>query len=263
MSEKWELIGDLLGGTVAMRGAGEKWLPKESKENEIAYRARLQRSFLYPAFADTVNKLVSKPFAQPVVVEHSDALPDVLQGIEEDTDLADTSLSAFARDVFDTAVAYGLCHVLVDYPRVNAGATLADERQVGARPFFVLVKPTNLIGWRTTKSEGGGIRLTQVRIYECTNESVGEWGEQKVEYVRVYNESTWEVWRKTSTDKEYIKTDEGNHTYPGVPLHTFYTDRTGFMTADPCLFELAELNVAHWQSMSDQRNIPLLRAVAD
>ena len=34
-----------------------------------------------------------------------------------------------------------------------------------------------------------------------------------------------------------------------------YLNRTGFMTGEPPLSELADLNVAHWQSQSDQRNI--------
>src|SRR6185295_4553940 len=38
-------------------------------------------------------------------------------------------------------------------------------------------------------------------------------------------------------------------------LAPVYLNRTGFMTGEPPLEELADLNVAHWQSSSDQRNI--------
>lgn len=40
-----------------------------------------------------------------------------------------------------------------------------------------------------------------------------------------------------------------------IPLVTFYTVRDGFMVGKPPLTDLAHLNVAHWQSSSDQRNV--------
>jgi len=40
-----------------------------------------------------------------------------------------------------------------------------------------------------------------------------------------------------------------------IPLVPVYTGATGFMTADPPLKDLAHLNIAHWQSASDQRSI--------
>ncbi len=49
--------------------------------------------------------------------------------------------------------------------------------------------------------------------------------------------------------------DEGTNSLDAIPWVTFYTGRTGFMTAKPPLIELAHLNVKHWQSQSDQDNI--------
>jgi len=58
MQAHWGLIDDLLGGTLAMRAAGEKWLPKEPKEENKSWQNRLDRSILYGAYADTVDDLV-------------------------------------------------------------------------------------------------------------------------------------------------------------------------------------------------------------
>jgi len=62
------------------------------------------------------------------------------------------------------------------------------------------------------------------------------------------------TYRKNARD-EWILGDEGQTSLDVIPLVTYYTKRTGFMTATPPLLELAHLNVKHWQSQSDQDNI--------
>jgi len=42
---------------------------------------------------------------------------------------------------------------------------------------------------------------------------------------------------------------------PFVPLVTFYAEKDGAFSAKPPLMDLADLNIAHWQSCSDQRSI--------
>jgi hypothetical protein len=60
---------------------------------------------------------------------------------------------------------------------------------------------------------------------------------------------------------------EGKTTLDYIPLAVAYGQRTGFMTAKPPLLEMAHLNVAHWQSASDQQTIlhvarvPILAAI--
>lgn len=43
MALHWELIDDLLGGTLRMRELAERWLPKETHEASQAYQNRLKR----------------------------------------------------------------------------------------------------------------------------------------------------------------------------------------------------------------------------
>ena len=50
MAQDWTLIHDLMGGTRAMRSAGEKWLPREPGESPEAYRIRLGRTYLFNGF---------------------------------------------------------------------------------------------------------------------------------------------------------------------------------------------------------------------
>ena len=255
MSKRWDLLHDLLGGTEGMRKARDKWLPMEPRETSSAYDNRLRRSYLYNAYRDTVEKLVSKPFSRPVNV--SGQLPERLGSMVGNMDLSGRDLTQFSRDVFTAGVTYGISHILVDFPQFAPTATLADERSSGVRPLFVHVPPTNLIGWRTETQENGEQLVVQARIYETQIEPSGAYGDHEVEYIRVYTPENWQVWRRVKGGKEgdFVLVDEGAHTFGAVPLTTFYVSRTGTFTGAPPLEDLAWLNLAHWQSLSDQRNI--------
>ena len=256
MSRHWELIDDLLGGTQAMRDAGTKWLPREPKEDEESYSARLNRSILFTGYEDAVDDLVSRPFSKPVTIQGD--LPDLLKEMPLNVDGLGTNITQFARELFDTLLNRGLCHILVDYPKTPAAEgkplTVAQEKRSGVRPVFIQIKPDQLIGWRFVV-ENGKIVLDMIRWLESRYEPDGMFGEKKVESVRVYTRTGWQVWKKDSKN-EYVISEEGTHTYPdGVPLTTCYITKTGEMTAEPPLEGLAWQNLAHWQSYSDQKNL--------
>ena len=251
MAEKWGLLHDLLGGTSAMRAAGKSRLPIETREEEQAYENRLQRSYLYGALADTIDKIVSKPFSRPAIVRGN--VPDALKEVVEDPAMKGLDLTQFARELFADAVTHGVAHVLVDFPSVAGGLSMADEKAEGVRPYFVRVSPPDMIGWRSSRQAGGRERLTEVRLREYRTESDGGWGDTQVERVRVLREDEWQLWQKIG--EEWLMVEEGTHTYGGIPIVSLYLDPTGFMTADPPFEDLAWLNLAHWQSLSDQRNI--------
>ena len=49
--------------------------------------------------------------------------------------------------------------------------------------------------------------------------------------------------------------EQGMNTLGVIPLNTLYTNQIGFMMGQPWLEDIAQLQVAHWQSDSDQRNL--------
>jgi len=267
MYPRWQLIDALMAGTRGMREARHQFLPQYEREPDPNYEIRLKNSFCYEAYKDTVKKLAAKPFAKPLNVERLGAdgssagdsddakdLPPEIQELIEDADKEGTSLDTFARELFLDASKYGVTYVLVDYPAVQAVLNASEEKSLGVRPYFVHVSPKNVIGWRFTKGISGEQRLTQVRIYSQSLEPNGAFGEQIVEYITVYEEKKWMRFRKTPSDKQYVQFADGVNTLGEIPLIPVYFERTGFMTAEPPLEGLAYLNLAHWQSSSDQRN---------
>jgi hypothetical protein len=245
-----ELVTALMGGTEAMREAGQKYLPREPKESVAAYRNRLSRSVLYNAFADTVQKLVGKPFSKPVNI-----LQDTPEQIKEwcnDIDLTGGNITTFCREIFEYGLTDGLVHLLVDYPRNDGEKTLADEQILKTRPYIVPVRAADLIGWRSELING--IRtLTQVRIRENATEADGDWGEKLVQRIRVLYPDRFELYELQK--KAWVIVDQGVTSIGRIPLVTYYTGKTCYMAAKPPLLDLAHLNVLHWQSSSDQEHI--------
>lgn len=264
MESYWHKIHALKGGTEGMRAASTRFLPKEEAESEEAYRVRLNKTFLYEMYTDTVNKIVSKPFSRKVEIGSEDEsfLRD-FYWIQSDVDRAGSDVDTWIREVFEAAVDYGLTHVLVDYPIVPAGATLADERRIGARPNWVHIKPPMLIGWEY-EGEGSNSILTRIRILEEKTETKDDFTEVTVQYVKIYTRQDVQVYRRAlgeTTPWVAMFTDaEGNprpqqHTFGEIPLLTLYFRRTGFLRGLPAMNGLANLNIEHWQSSSDQRTV--------
>jgi hypothetical protein len=241
----------LIGGTDAMRAAGELYLPREPKESREAYQNRLSRSVLYNAFNDTVQKMVGKPFGKPLTLLNT--TPEKLKLWSNNIDRAGSNITTFCRNVFQSGLIDGLTHVLVDFPLSAPGQTLADEQAQDIRPYTVHVKASDLIAWQT-KTVSGVKQLTQIRIRETETEPDGLWGEKQVERIRVIYPDRYELYQKAKRNQWSI-VEQGEISLGRIPLLTFYTNKTGFMTATPPLLDLAHLNVQHWQTSSDQEHI--------
>lgn len=247
MASDWELIHDLLGGTRIMRQRAERWLPREPGESREAYAIRLNRSVLFNGLQRTVQTLVGKPFHRPAGL--SGAAAPAVAALTTNVDLGGRNLTVFARDVFQAALTDGLTHILVDHPRVEDGGA--------ARPYLVHIPAGDLIGWRGQES-GVGSRLTRIRIRETVNRRSGAWEDQTRQQIRVLYPGRFEVWRRrdeSAATGTWRKAEGGESSLDCIPLVTIYANRTGFMTARPPLMDLAWLNLAHWQSASDQRHI--------
>jgi hypothetical protein len=251
MSGNWPLIKALMGGTLTMRVNGKTYLPQWPNESADSYRARLATATLYPAFKRTVKVLSSKPFSKALTL--SDNVPARIVPWLDDADLQGRNLQAFLYEVMKDCVAYGISGVLVDYPKAQGIATVADEKMAGVRPYFVHYPPGTVIGWRSERINGVET-LTQLRLKETILEPSGEFGEEIIEQIRVLTPGVWQIWRKVRF-KDWVLYDEGQTTLNQIPFVPFYGDRTGFMTGESPLVELAYQNVEHYQSSSDQQTI--------
>lgn len=247
MSAYWDVITPLMGGTLAMRAA-QALLPKYPAEDDEVYKERLRLSTLLPAYSETVGNMTSRVFAEPLQL--GDDVPEQVVELASNIDNANNDINAWSVDFFREGLSHGLCHAFVDHQKAVGVRTQADEKAAGVRPYVVMVKPEQVCGWRVRD----GV-LTQVRYREMIEEPDGDFGTKCVAQIRVLEPGMWTTYRKPKEGGVWAIHDQGTTNLSVIPWVTFYTGRTGFMTAKPPLLELAHLNIKHWQSQSDQDNI--------
>ena len=66
MSVRWNKINALLGGTEAMRAAGELYMPRHQEEDTSNWQNRLARSVLTNVFKRTLRSLSGRPFTEEI-----------------------------------------------------------------------------------------------------------------------------------------------------------------------------------------------------
>jgi len=261
MSKRWELINYVLGGTEAMRSAGLTILPKHSAESPIGWENRRKAAVLTNITEITVESLTGKPFAEDIKLNAD--IPEQVGDLLEDVDMCGTNMDSFARAAFRSGLAKGFIHVLVDFPEVVARAdgqprTLEDDRTDALRPYFVMIQPEDVI-FASSTIVGGKEMLTQVRIFECIT-TVNDFVEESVHQIRVLTPGQVDLWiDKNSNDSkkkpEWVKQSSTTTSLNYIPMHTFYaSERAGLHLCKPPIMDLVHLNIAHYQSCSDQRN---------
>lgn len=252
MQPAWRMIEHLLGGTHSMRESGE-WLPKQERESPIGHAYRARVATLYPALERTIGVMAGKPFAKQLTL--SEDTSQTIVDLTENIDGQGRNLHAFAYGVFEETLAFGLCGVLVDMPRMVTApgvvATQADMKQQGVRPYFVHIKHHDILGWKL-RIVNGMVQLAQIRIREEIEVDDGPYGSGFIQAVRVLTPGRWELWKKLGDTETLATEDQGPTGLPEIPFAPFYGRRKGYMVGLPPLLNLAYQNVKHYQVQSDQ-----------
>ena len=252
MARSWPVVDALMGGTVTMRETATLLLPMWPNEEALSYSARLRVATLFPAFARTIAVMSGKPFSKQAIL--SDTVPPNIVQWCKDIDQQGNSLHVFAADLFVEAITYGLCGVLVDHPPIGADVkTLADERITGARPYAVLIRHSQILGWQS-QVVGGAMVLTQLRLAEDTEVADGPYGTKTVKRVRMLTPGAYELFEANERGV-WLSVESGLTTLNVIPFVPFYGRKHGYMNGASPLIDMAYLNVEHWQTKSDQQTI--------
>lgn len=268
MSPAWRMVSAILAGVEALRvasshvsvygpptpvpllsqldhgsnrsGPESPYLPRFRNETNYDYDRRRRTAPLTNIYADVSDNLSGKPFAKEV--ELADGAGTDVEKLAEDIDGQGNSLHVFAKDWFKAGIDKGIDWVLIEHTKVPPGATLADERAMGARPYWVHISCERLLAVYSAFI-GGKEVLFHARIDETCVEMDG-YGERKYERVRVIDRApvvdpltkkptsfgppTWKVFELQEDDKatdgkkqSWVMIDEGSYTVGIIPLVPF------------------------------------------
>lgn len=269
LRRKWDRVDAVKGGTEAMRDAGQLYLPKLPAETLSNYSHRLACGVLKPIYQRTLKKGVGKALAKGIMVETTPQFTRLI----DNADGAGTNLETFARNVLEDAIHYGITYLLVDHPITTANATLADERASGAFPYFVNIKPTQVLDIKTAYI-GNRVEVVYFRFEETIVSFDYQTGTNEVtqikEFVRLMDDDqvviVYNIYRKKDNGDVYLYDTNSLPTMTFIPLVPVYGNKTHHYMGEPTLMELAEQSISHWGAYANYRNladftsIPLLQA---
>ena len=241
MANFWGLIEDLKEGTYKIRSEHRKYLPQLEREVDDSYDRRLSRSNVVP-FMQRIEKMLAGMLVRKPV--RLDGVSDLVREQLFDVSLEGDDLNVWLYTTARTVISYGHCGVLVDAPK--------DGEKV--RPYWVTYEPKNILGWRTEVIDGVR-QLTQLRLMEQVVEPDGKYGEKIVKQIRVLEPGRFEIHRKDKKG-EYKLHDEGEMSIKDkIPFAVAYSNRVGYYESRSPLYDIAELNLKHYQIQSDLDNI--------
>jgi len=269
MEPYWDMVDAILGGAATMRAAGQKYLPKFQNETAEDYEFRRKNAKFTNVFRDIVENLAAKPFTEEMGVTEDSASPRVTE-LVEDIDGKGNHLHVFAQSTFFNGISHAITWILVDYTKdVPAQATIADEKAIGARPYWVHIPAKRVIA--VYSDIVGGVEiLTHVRIREDVVERDG-FGEVTFKRVRVFNraplagggyaDATWQLFEEQQGDANvgriWVEIESGPVTIGVIPLVPFTTGRHcgSPWQLVPSMQDAADLQIELFQQESGLKSI--------
>lgn len=244
----------LMGGTRAMRLAGETWLPRTKHESDAIYQDRLKISVLRNFYRQSLTSLAGKLMRKGLQLDTAASGgkgPAEMQDWLRDLDHCGTPGDLMFKRSFIWGVRDAVSFLLADYPVTGGTQSLADERTRGIRPWLIPLSIWDVCGWREENVMGRRI-TSQLRYIMRTEEPVGMFGRQDVETVRVVEPDVIRDFRKGRRGNWELVNSAVN-TLGRVAFHHVASDVDENSNPRGGMADLAWLNMEHWQIRSDQR----------
>jgi hypothetical protein len=199
--DRWEfLLNSYTGGAEYRAGA---YLTRYVLETEGEYNARCLNTPLDNHCMSVIQTYVSFLFREEPEREFYDwsGQPDV-EAFLEDCDMEGRSLDAFMKQVSIWASVFGMSWIVMTKPNLGA-ETVAQEIELGVRPYVNLLTPLAVSDWRWEREPGGKYVLVYFKYVEEVVD--------KITVIKEWTRDTIKTWMLDDYKKEaYLEREEPN-----------------------------------------------------
>jgi len=258
---EYDMIRDCVAGSIAVKAATTKYLPRpnshdRSRANTARYNNYIARAVFYNVTRRTVAGLIGQIFMRDPVVE----VPDVMQPIVDDTNGEGVELTQLAKKCANWILPYGRSGLFIDYPTTSGIVTKAALEEQGIRPTIKGYAPWNIINWRTRKRGAKSVLSLVVLEEEYTVSDDGFEIKLDTQWRVLRNDGdiyTAEVWRKTAGLNfarvlgPLTPLNAAGKPFPDIPFCFIGAENNDSEIDPPPLFDLADINIAHYRNSSD------------
>jgi len=215
-------------------------LSKWEMESKKGYESRQTNATLFNSTKKTITTANGMLFRKPIMLSDLD---DLFMDKTSNIDNAQSSLNTFMKDTVNSALWDGISYILVDMPKNDVKlSSLKQQLELGIIPYFTKIDASQIIN-RTIENNV----LTQVTIEENIKVKDGRFAEKTSKQHRVLTVGAWEVFDENGAK---IAGEEGLTGLSYIPLVPVYTNRTGYLQAEPPFLEIADLNLKHFNFQS-------------
>lgn len=270
---EYKLIRDAISGEVAIKTAGEEYLPRPNdagscqKTKDQRYKDYLKRAVYYNVTRRTLTSLVGQVFMREPFVE----VPSILDDVVDDTTGTNISLHQLAKDVLTLTLAYSRCGLFVDYPVTDKPTTIKEMDAGFLRPTIRKYNPQEIINWRV-REKGARDLLSLVVLHETYAFADDGFELKHAEQYRVLRldnngEYIQEIWRedeareyketRTRVDYNWVRKevfkplDARGKPFTEIPFTFVGTINNDSVPDKPNLYDIASLNIAHYRNSAD------------
>lgn len=268
MCPYWDMVGTILAGAQAMRDAGKKYLPQFPHETDKDYDYRRRNAKFTNIYRDIVESLASKPFSKELSFVDGSASTSILN-LSEDIDSKGNNLHVFASHLFFQGINDAISWIFVDKTPVPEGATLAVERELGARPYWVHIHAKRMLAVYSDVVDGREVFI-HARIHEPEVVREG-YVERTVNRVRelnrdllpngTYGPARFTLWEErlddTTKKMEWFAVASGPIAIGEIALVPFIAGRRkeGTWEIVPPMQDAAYLQIEHYQQETNLKSI--------
>jgi len=270
--EDWKEVRDCVKGNRAIKKAGEKYLPKLNGQSPEAYQRYLKRVKFFGATGRTLDGLHGNVFRK--APEYTGKVSDTFIESLKDVDLKGTNIEQFVSNIISDLLPTNWGGVLVDYARGEEAESLAEAKEKGLKWYLKYYSAENIINW-AYKVINGKERLSMVVLIEpyTVKEPNDIFTVKKYNLFRVlYLDEKTNKYKQDIYD-EQISFTEAREKEVTILMNGNEMDEIPFYTMpgnEPeksMLYDLAQLNIQHYQDTADYKHglhytaIPFLAAI--
>lgn len=244
----YKFIDDLSDGYDGIKAGGDTYLPKQlsEKNDNRVYNLRHELACYLDSFNPIIDGINGLIFQKPVAIETTN------NNIQDFLDYATSqnkNFNFFVKKYFKSALKKGRTYAYVDIPSGNENITTNEQRvQAGIKPFVVLIKPEQIINYRTDVLNGKE-QPTMIVIEEVIEVEIDDFEIDYEKQYRVLRIGSVEVY-----DKNYNLIQQNETGLNKIPIVELNLDEDGFLFhAKPPFLDVGRLSIDNYQLMSDSR----------
>lgn len=251
------LIQDLYDGNYSIDKKRKTYLKRYPGEDDDQYKRRSECSTFYNFLKPSILTSAEKPFASTET--YTDDFPSELEGVKTDFDSNRSSLFKFAFNTFVKTLKDGFVGLLSDYDQ---------EKDL---PFCRLIPAKDIVGvWSRSDGRGKHIYSRVMFLVRKKSLEVSGAGESS-EYREMSSNTLFDlehpnIVRRYNVEKIYSNHISANFIdekrlegFDKLPFHLFKAEEARSPEKQieiiPPFFDLAKLNLSHYNKQSDQDNI--------